>query len=162
MFFWRASVFLEAMRNYMPRTASVLASLPRLEDRRFHAELKHAYPLCQDLSVDYGIMEKAAVSGIVHGVPAGEIGWSDLGSWNAVYELFPRDEQANVLRSEVILHETRGCLVDAPGKLVALVGVNDMVVVDTPEALLIVHREHAQRVGELVKMLEKAGRTELL
>jgi mannose-1-phosphate guanylyltransferase len=162
MFFWQAAVFLDAMRKFMPRTASVLASLPRFSDRRFGARLKENYPLCENLSVDYGIMEKASAEGRVFGVPSGDIGWSDLGSWNAVYELLPRDGDANAFRSEVILHEARGCLVDAPGKLVALVGVHDMVIVDTREALLIVHREHAQRVGDLVKMLEKSKRTELL
>ena len=97
------------------------------------------------------------------GIPAGDIGWNDVGSWNAVYELQKRDAQGNALRSAIpSSRRARGNYVDAEGKLVALLGVKDLIVVDTPDALLIADRSRAQEVGELVKRLEKAGRDELL
>lgn len=159
MFFWRADVFLEAFRLHLPRTASLLASLPPFGSRGFHKQLCESYPLSENISVDYAVLEKAAN---VVGLAAEDIGWNDLGSWNAVYELMPKDAEANVLRSEALLLDSRGNYVEAPGKLVALVGVEDLVVVDTPDALLIVPRSRAQQVGEVVKRLETAGRDGLV
>ncbi len=162
MFFWRADAFLDQMRRYQPRTSALLASLPPLEAKTFASKLKLTYPLCESISVDYAVMEKAAPAHQVVGVPAGSIGWSDLGSWNAVYELLPRDADANALRSEVLLAGAKRCYVEAQGKLVALVGVEDLVIVDTPDALLVVRRDLAQNVGDLVKMIEKSKHTHLL
>lgn len=162
MFFWRAGAFLDALRKYLPRTAALIASLPPLEDPRFASRLKKMYPLCENISVDFAVMEKAARDGGVAGVATDDIGWNDLGSWSAVYELLPRTPQGNVARTEVLLHDVEGCYVDSPGKLVALLGVRDLVVVDTPDALLIAHRGRAQEVGKLVKLLEQERRHQLL
>jgi len=162
MFFWRAEMFLEALRNHLPRTAALLASLPRFGDRRFPPRLRAAYPLCENISVDYAVMEKASLSGLVYGVPAGDIGWSDLGSWNAVHELLPQDGEGNTAHADFLALASRGCHVEAAGKLVALVGVEDLVVVDTKDALLVARRDQAQRVGELVKALETKRRNDLL
>ena len=85
-----------------------------------------------------------------------------MGSWNAVYELLPRDADANVLRTDVLAQASSGNYVDAEGKLVALVGVKDLVIVDTPDALLIVDRSRAQEVGNIVKQLERLRRHDLL
>jgi len=159
MFFWRAAVFLEVLRRYLPNTAALLASLPAPGDRRFNARLKDIFPRCEDISVDFAVMEKAEN---VVGIPAGDIGWSDVGSWNAVYELSRNDAQGNVARAELLAHESRGNYVEAPGKLVALLGVEDLVVVDTPDALLVARRERTQEVGQLVKLLEKQRRNDLL
>ncbi len=159
MFFWRAEVFRDALRRHLPRTAALLASLPPFGDRRFGARLRESYPRCENISVDFAVMEKAAN---VMGLAAGEIGWNDLGSWNALYELLPRDGDGNVARTAALLDSARGCYIDAPGKLVALVGVEDLIVVDTPDALLVARRDRAQRVGDVVKRLEKQKRRHLL
>ena len=90
------------------------------------------------------------------------IGWNDVGSWNAVYELHKRDAQGNALRAPALVESSTGNYVDASGKLIALLGVKDLIVVDTPDALLIADRSRAQEVGELVRRIEKAGRTDLL
>ena len=162
MFFWRADVFLDALRRYLPRTASVLAYLPPFNHQRFDIAFRECYPACENISVDFAIMEKAAPEGQVVGVPAGDIGWSDLGSWNAVYDLLPRDRSGNAIRPTDIAIDTKGCYVDGTGKMVALLGVEDLVVVDTPDALLVVRRDLAQKVGDLVKALEKQNRSDLL
>ena len=159
MFFWRADVFLEAFRRHLPKTASLLAALPRFEDRAFPQRLKQVYPLSENISVDYAVLEKAHN---VAGLAADDIGWNDLGSWNAVYEALPKDGQSNVARTEALGIDSRGNYVEAPGKLVALVGVNDLVVVDSPDALLIIPRARAQQVGDVVKRLEAARREGLL
>ncbi len=162
MFFWRASTFNEALRRYLPRTSALLSALPPLKSREFSAELRRVYPRCENISVDFAVMEKAAADGIVQGLATADFGWDDLGSWNAVYELAPRDGAGNAARTEALFHDANGCLVQAPGKLVALLGVRDLVVVDTPGALLVADRRKAQSVGQLVKLLEQQKRDDLL
>ena len=158
-FFWRADVFLEALRRYLPRTATVLAGLPKFGSRRFATALQENFPRCENISVDYAVLEKA--SNVV-GIAAGDIGWNDVGSWNAVFEIGRRDASGNVVFSETLPLDSTGNLVDARGKLVALLGVRDLVVVDTPDALLVADRSRAQEVSSLVKQLEKTGREDLL
>ncbi len=159
MFFWRASVLLDALRRFLPATAALLDSLPPFASRRFAARLAEIFPQCDNISIDFAVLERAAN---VVGFAAGDIGWNDVGSWNAAYELEQPDAQANVLKSDTLVEASTGSYVHAHGKLVALLGVRDLIVVDTPGALLIADRNRAQEVGELVKRLEKAGRHDLL
>jgi mannose-1-phosphate guanylyltransferase len=163
MFFWRADVLLDQLRRHLPRTASVLASLPRFGSRRFPAALKRAFPLCENISIDYAVLEKAGPrEHPVVGIAADDFGWNDVGSWNAVYELLPRDACGNVTTPNSICLDSHDNFVDARGKMVALLGVQGLIVVDTPDALLVAARDDAQRVGELVKALEKLERHDLL
>ena len=159
MFFWQTSVLLDALRQHLPRTASLLASLPSFGSPRFAKNLGETFPKCENISIDYAVLERAAN---VVGLPAGDIAWNDVGSWNAVYELHARDRAGNALRTHTMVQDSSGNYVDAAKKLVALLGVKDLIVVDTPDALLIADRGRAQQVGDLVKMLEKAGHHHLL
>ena len=121
--------------------------------------MKKAFPHCENISIDYAVLEKAR--GVV-GFATDDFGWNDVGSWNALYELLPRDGSANVIRGEALAHASSGNYIDAEGKLVALVGVKNLVIVDTPDALLIADRSRAQEVGDLVKLLETQRRHDLL
>jgi mannose-1-phosphate guanylyltransferase len=159
MFFWRTSVLLDALRMHLPKRASLLAGLPAFGLRQFSAKLKTVFPLCESISIDYAVLERAKN---VVGIPAGDIAWNDVGSWNAVYELHQRDPQGNAVLGTGLLVDSQGSYVDAGSKLVALLGVKDLIIVDTPDALLIADRSRAQEVGDLVKRLEKAGREDLL
>ncbi len=159
MFFWRADVLLEALRRHLPKTASILAALPRFGQRGFEVELKQAFPLCDNISIDFAVMEKAAN---VSGVAAADFGWNDVGSWNAVWELLPRDACGNVTAADAVCMEAENNFVDARGKVVALLGVKDLIVVDTPDALLVASRDGAQRVGDILKTLEERRREDLL
>jgi mannose-1-phosphate guanylyltransferase len=159
MFFWRTDVLLEELRAHLPKTATLLASLPRFGSRAFAAGLKRAFPLCDNISIDYAVLEK---SKRVSGVAAADFGWNDVGSWNAVYELLPRDECGNSIALETVCLDSHNNFVDARGKVVALLGVRDLIVVDTPDALLVAARGDAQRVGEVLKTLEKRNRHDLL
>jgi len=159
MFFWRAGVLLDELRRHLPRTASVLASLPAWGARNFHGQLENAFPLCDNISIDYAVLEKAED---VSGIPAGDFGWNDVGSWNAVYELMSRDAEGNAIAHDSVCLDARNNFVDARGKLVALVGVENLIVVDTPDALLVADRSRAQQVGDVVKALEKRRREDLL
>ena len=159
MFFWRTDVLLEALRLHLPKTATILSSLPAFSDRRFFSKLKLAFPLCENISIDFAVLERAKN---VMGLACDDIGWSDVGSWDAVYELLALDGGRNASRYEALYEASTGNYVHAHGKLVALLGVHDLIVVDTPDALLIADRKEAQQVGGLVKLLEEQGRHELL
>ena len=159
MFFWRAEVLLDALRRHLPKTATILASLPPFSGRRFAAALAHAFPLCENISIDYAVLERAKN---VVGLACDDIGWNDVGSWNAVYALLPKDRDGNVARSLIVSAGSSGNYIDAGNKLVALLGANNLIVVDTPDALLIAGRDRAQQVGDLVKLLEQNKRDDLL
>jgi mannose-1-phosphate guanylyltransferase len=159
MFFWKTSVLLDALREYLPKTATLLASLPAFANRSFTSKLKSTFPRCENISIDYAVLERAPQ---VSGFATDDFGWNDVGSWNAVYQLVAGDSAGNVVRGEALAHASSGNYVDAEGKLVALVGVKDLVIVDTPDALLIAHRSSAQEVGEIVKQLEQQRRHGLL
>jgi mannose-1-phosphate guanylyltransferase len=159
MFFWRADVLLTELRRNLPRTASILAALPAFHDAGFTAKLREAFPLSENISIDYAVMEKARE---VTGIACPEIGWNDVGSWNAVYELLPHDGDGNVLLQDAVCQAAVGNYVDTGGKIVALVGVSNLIVIDTPDALLIADRNSAQQVGDVVKILEKRKRDDLL
>jgi mannose-1-phosphate guanylyltransferase len=159
MFFWRAGVLLESLRLYLPRTATLLASLPPFSSRSFAARLNETFPRSENISIDYAVLERAAN---VVGLACDEIGWNDVGSWNAVYELLPRDRNGNAARSLIIAAGSSGNYIDAGKKLVALLGAKDLIVVDTPDALLVADRRRAQQVGDIVKLLERNRRDDLL
>jgi mannose-1-phosphate guanylyltransferase len=160
MFFWRAEVILEELRRHQPRTATLLASLPSVRSRQFSQKLREVFPLCESISIDYAVLEKAAN---VVALPCDDIQWNDVGSWNAVYELRRRDAAGNAVPADSVVVASTGNLVDAgPGKTIALLGVQDLVIVDTPDALLIVDRKRAQDVGAIVQALEKSKRESLL
>jgi len=159
MFFWKASVFLDALRHHLPRTASILAALPKFGNRNFTAKVAEAFPHCEDISVDYAVLEKA--TGVV-GFASDDFGWNDVGSWDAVHALVKKDASGNAERLDSIIVDSTGNYIDATGKLVALLGVKDLIVVDTPDALLIADRSRAQQVGNIVKLLEKRRRDDLL
>ncbi len=159
MFFWRADVLLDALRKFQPKTFTLLSSLPGFSHRTFAKKLADVFPLCESISIDYAVLERADN---VTCLACDDIGWNDVGSWQAVYDLLARDEHGNSGRAEVLASDSHGNYVDAHGKLVALLGVNDLVVVDTPDALLIADRSRSQEVGNIVKMLEKRKRDDLL
>ena len=159
MFFWRADILLDALRRHLPKTATLLASLPRFSDRQFPAKVTEVFPRCENISIDYAVLERA---NNVVGFACDDIGWNDVGSWNAVYELLPRDRDGNAARSVVICADSSGNYIDAGNKVVALLGARNLVVVDTPDALLIADRARAQQVGNIVKLLEQNRRSDLL
>ncbi len=160
MFFWKTSVLLDNLQWHLPKTAALLAGLPPFGGKAFAPKLEAVFPRCENISIDYAVLERARN---VVGIPSGDTGWNDVGSWNAVYELSKRDVNGNASRVPALIEASTGNYVEAGGKkLVALLGVKDLIVVDTPDALLIADRSRAQQVGDLVKRLEKAGRHELL
>jgi mannose-1-phosphate guanylyltransferase len=167
MFFWRVSTFLDALRRFLPKTHQAMEQLAKhIGKRGYKTQLNNIYSKLENISVDYAIMEKAAAGGTageasVYVIPA-EVGWSDIGSWAAVYELMAKRPGENILAGAGETVDAEGNFLWSPGKFVAAVGVRDLVVVETADALLICPRDRAQDVGKIVKSLEQRKLKQLL
>jgi len=157
MFFWRVSTFLGNLEKFLPKTHDALMRLAgEIGTPRYARTLARIYPKLEDISVDYAILEPAsrrAASPSVFVLPA-EVGWSDIGSWAAVYELLARKAGENVSAGRFVALDARGNFLWSPKKFVAAVGIRDLVVVETEDALLLCPRDRAQDVGKIVKWLE--------
>jgi mannose-1-phosphate guanylyltransferase len=159
MFFWKAATILDGLRLHLPKTATLLSSLPPFAHKDFAERVAKVFPLCENISIDYAVLQRADN---VVGVACDDFGWNDVGSWHAVYELLPRDSNRNAARSEVLSKKSSGNYVDCGSKIVALLGVKDLIVIDTPDAILVADRKRAQQVGDIVKLLEAQRRHELI
>lgn len=156
MFIWRKEVIWRAIEIFLPDIASKVESVvPYIDTDKFDEELERIYAPMESISIDYGVMEKAKNTFIV----PGNFGWSDVGSWDALWEVMSKDDNGNVLiKTETAVNiGGRNCLVHAPGKVVSLIEVEDIVVVDTPDALLICRRGSSQQVKKAVETLEAMG-----
>ncbi len=163
MFLWSARTLAEALQQHLPRTASLLEEIAAaFGTRRFDSTLRKLYPKCENISVDYAVLEPRSAKGEqvshIFCLPA-DFGWNDLGSWTALHEHHAAKssppEGNLVTASGVFLLNARGNYIHAPGKFVAAVGVTGLVVVETADALLITSKEHAQDVGKVVKYLDE-------
>ena len=165
MFFWRASTFSNALEEFLPATHAQLAKLAeKVGTRRYGAELRKIYRKLENISVDYAILERATRRGgeaQVFVVPA-DVGWSDIGSWAAVYELLAKEPGQNIFADAGHALEASGNYVSGNGKFVAAIGVQDLIIVETADALLVCPRDRAQDVGKFVKWLEEQNKKELL
>ena len=165
MFFWRVSTFLALLERLLPKThAALLRLADTIGTPRYDAALRRIYPQLENISVDFAILEPASRDprrSPVFVLPAA-IGWSDIGSWAAVYELLAAKLGENVSAGRLLALDAAGNFLWSPHKLVAAVGIHDLVVVDTPDALLICPRDRAQDVGRIVKQLETQKDRKLL
>jgi len=165
MFFWRVSTYLENLQRCLPKTHDALESLAKTIGRRsYPAQLRKIYPKLENISVDYAILERATkeVGPPRAFVISAQVGWSDIGSWAAVYELLAKQPGANVFAGPGHALDSQGNFLWSPCKFVAAMGVKDLVVVETPDALLICPRDRAQDVAKIVKWLEQNRRKDLL
>ncbi len=165
MFFWRVSTFLENLKSFLPKTHAAVEELAGfIGTRTYERKLRAIYPNLESISVDYAVLEPATRGEgppRVFVIPA-EVGWSDIGSWAAVYQLLAKKTGENVLAGQGRTLDAEGNFLWSPSKFVAAIGVRDLVVVETPDALLICPRDRAQDVGKIVKWLESRRRKDLL
>lgn len=153
MFVFPAKRMAAEVEKHLPELAEGLAKLAENPKR-----LKKVYPTLPKISIDYGIMEKAEGCMVL---PA-TFAWSDVGSWDAAAEVYPKDDADNVALGDVMLFESSGCMIDSRGgRLVVVSGLSDIVVVDTSDALLLLKRGKAQSVKKIVEALAEE-REELL
>lgn len=153
IFLFRREVFLEALARYLPE---MYAGLSRLTERAGSPTLEEVYAGLPAVSLDHGVMEQAPNVAVV---PA-DLGWSDVGSWSALYDLLPADARGNVRVGRVNDRDSEGSLVFAQERLVATLGLRDVVVVDTPDATLVCHRDRVQEVKDLVADLARQNLVE--
>ncbi|MDX1672587.1 MAG: mannose-1-phosphate guanylyltransferase, partial [Balneolaceae bacterium] len=154
MFIWSNRTILKQFEQHLPEIHEQIQQLPEEpEEDGWESSIEAFYNACPSISIDYGIMEKA---GSVHVVP-GAFGWNDVGSWKAVYELMPKDASGNVVRAAYALGESsENNLIQVEGKkMVALVGVENLAVVETEDAILICNLDHAQEVKQIVNRLHE-------
>lgn len=170
MFFWRVSTFLEALKQFLPETSRAMESLAaHIGKKSYGSRLHRIYSGLQNISVDYALLEKAAnqaapgagANGNVSVIPA-EVGWSDIGSWAAVYELLARRAEENIFSGPGQTLDAEGNFLWSPDKFIAAIGVHDLVVVETADALLVCPRDRAQDVSKIVKSLEERKLKRLL
>lgn len=159
MFIWKTSVITEAFKKYLPDVYEQMNALMKSEGTK--KDIDEFYNACPSVSIDYGIMEKAET---VHVVP-GEFGWNDVGSWKAVYELSEKDSLGNVTTDvPVSFQKSSSNLVHSEsGKIIALVGVENLAVVETKKAVLVVNLDESQSVKDVVEELKgDPGKSEFL
>ena len=158
MFMFQASRFLAELERLRPAMLESCREAMRhaQEDSYFLHVPAEQFARCDDESVDYAVMEHTA-AGVV--VPL-DAGWNDLGSWAAIWDVGQRDANANCIDGDVLTFATRNSLVQAHHRLVATVGVEDLVVIETKDAVLVAHRDESQQVKEIVRQLQAAQREE--
>lgn len=163
--FWNSGIFcfsvgsiLAALEESAPELAQAMAACwqataATAEPRVLDPELFARVP---DISIDYAVMEPAAAQGRVSVVPAA-FDWSDIGSWSALADTVKADERGNRICGEALLVDTENCYIQADNRIVATIGVDNLLIVDTPDALLVAHRDQAQEVRQIVGELKRRG-----
>ena len=151
MFCFSAEAFLEALAQNAPEIARcATACWQQMDSSSQPMEIPLAlFRECPSISIDYAVMEKASNCAVV----GGDFGWSDIGSWEAMSELYESDEAGNRIHGKAVVVESRNCFIQGEDRLVAAVGVNNLVIVDTGDAVLVADRERAQDVKEVVNQL---------
>ena len=158
MFVFKASRYLTELGAFAPDilAASTAAYKAAKTDLDFVRIDKAAFHACRSESIDYAVMEKTH-DAIVLSLDAG---WSDVGSWSSLFDALPADEDGNVLQGDTLVHDTHDCYVHSSSRLVAAVGMDDHIIVETKDAILVAPKDRVQDVKELVSKLKKAGRPE--
>jgi mannose-1-phosphate guanylyltransferase len=161
MFVWRVDVFLGELKRQEPELHAGLLAIAAAWDTDRDAAMAEIWPTLKKISVDYAVMEGAAEAGLVASVP-GDFGWTDVGDFHTLGDVLTSDAHGNVQlddgRAEVLLSDVTGSvIVPRSGRLVAALGLDDVIIVDTPDAVLVCRRDRAQDVKALVDELKRRG-----
>jgi mannose-1-phosphate guanylyltransferase len=162
MFVWRASSILSAFKAHLPTMFEGLMAIKQLlqegRDGRSQ-EIVNIFSSFESISIDFGVLEHARNCLVVSAEP---FGWSDVGSWDQWADNFQADTNGNLIKGDAVVIDSEGCVVKSDKRLVAAVGLKDVVVIDAGDAVLVVSREHVQDVRKVVDELKRRGRTELV
>jgi mannose-1-phosphate guanylyltransferase len=163
MFLWRADTLANALREHLPNTAPLLEKIAAAYGtRKFAATFRKLYPKCENISIDYAVLEPRSAKGETQSrifcLPS-DFGWNDLGSWTALHEHHAAKakagDESRSSASESFALNAKNNYVHAPGKFVALIGVSNLVIVETEDALLVTTLDQSQDVGKVVKHLDE-------
>ncbi len=165
IFLLRASLWMELLERFRPDIASACRSAFEggRRDGEFFQVDRQAFDACPSDSIDYAVMERLPTAGddapraVVLPLDAG---WSDVGAWSALWEVSPRDDSGNATDGDVFTHQSRDNLLIAQHRMLAVVGVDNLVVIETPDAVLVLDKERAQEVKEVTRFLKESGREE--
>ncbi|MBQ1783098.1 MAG: mannose-1-phosphate guanylyltransferase/mannose-6-phosphate isomerase [Gammaproteobacteria bacterium] len=164
-YYWNSGMFLFSAKNFLSELAQfrpdILAACQdafeaRSSDLEFVRVDRDRFAGCPEDSIDYAVMEKTS-NAVVLPLAAG---WSDVGSWSSLWDVLPRDEAGNTCHGDVMAEDSRNCLIRADERLIAAIGLDDIVIVDTKDALLVAHKDKAQNVKKIVDNLKREGRSE--
>ncbi|KHK00189.1 Mannose-1-phosphate guanylyltransferase (GDP) [Desulfovibrio sp. TomC] len=160
MFLFRAGKYLQELERVRPEilAACRAARETKAVDMHFVRVDAELFGSCPNVSIDYAVMEKTGDAVVV----SLDAGWCDVGSWSALSDLLGQDEQANTLKGDVLAKDTTNCFVMAKNRLVATLGISDLVIVETTDAILVAHKSKAQEIKSIVDTLKQQGRTEHL
>jgi mannose-1-phosphate guanylyltransferase len=158
MFMFKARVFLAELEKYQPEVFQFCKkAFDEMQyDQDFHRIPSNVFEDCPDISVDYAVMEQTNLAAVV----SLDVGWSDIGSWDALSKVLQQDENGNSLRGDAISHNTKNTLIVSESRLVSAIGVEDLVIVETKDAILVSHKDHVQDVKTVVSKLRKDERNE--
>lgn len=145
MFIWKAGLFLEEARRLQPELAAFIEKFTQAPESERNAFIEEHFPKLPKISVDYAIMEQAAHVAAIRA----EFDWDDVGTWTALPTHLGCDQNGNTTRGSTALHSSRGNIVISNGRTIALCGVDNLVVVETPDAVLVCHRDHVQDIKKL-------------
>ena len=162
MFVLKASVWLKALKDFRPGIANATQTAwqSKTSDAKFVRPGKEEFAAVPSESIDYAVMEHCPGSPFAINMVALDAGWSDLGAWDAVWGVLPKDAQGNAHVGDVLLTDSHNSLVQATSRLVTLVGVRDLVVIETPDAVMVADKTRSQDVKHIVAALQKSGREE--
>ena len=159
MFVWKVSSILKEIERQLPDMYCELEKIDKtIGTPQYQPTLEMVYGLIRNISIDYGVMEKA---GEVYVIP-GSFGWNDLGSWDEVSRVSGKDDSGNTITGKVIQKDTKNSFIYSPGKVVATIGVEDLIIVNTEDALLICRKGRSQEVKEISDYLKRKQMTEYL
>jgi len=159
MFVWKSSVILNNFRRFLPRLYRNIEKIePFLGTPEEGKAVEDIYPILPSISIDYGVMERSDEVVVI----PGDFGWNDVGCWDSLGSVFPPDENGNITKGDFVDIETRNSIIYSNSRFVAAVGLENMIVVETSDALLVCSKEKAQDVKKVVEYLNKVGREELL
>ncbi len=158
MFAFTVKTFMQEMEKFAPEMLSCMVESVEkgTVDGRFFRLEKSSMVKCPSDSIDYALMEKTAIAAVV----AADLGWSDIGSWKALWDVLDKDQDGNVTKGDVLLEDTRNCLVQSENKLVAAVGMEDTLVIETADAILVAPLSRSQDVKKVVTRLKRERRKE--
>lgn len=151
MFIWRADVILNEIKSYLPDLYEELETIKKdIGTSEFEKTLFSVYGILRSISIDYGIMEKSKQVFLIKG----EFSWSDVGSWEEVYQLTDKNSEGNALKGNIYAERTIDSYVYSPDKFTAVIGVENLIIINTEDALLVCRRDHCQDVKKIVDHLK--------
>jgi mannose-1-phosphate guanylyltransferase len=152
MFVWKAQTILDEIEESLPELFDGLMEIEKYLPTKKRVEvIQKVFCQIKSISIDYGVMEQSQNVFVLKG----DFDWNDVGSWDEVYKISEKDENGNVLIGNHFTRDTKGCFIDAPNRFIATLGVEDLIIVETSDALLICRRDMAQHVKDLVDAMKR-------